>query len=171
MIRLAAALEELLQAVRQAFPQKRTFVHARRLAYGFAAAWGRRTISRALCATHDQFRDWSATYRFFPRSPWQPRDVFQPILRTCLTHSTGPFVVAMDDTTLRKKGRHIPGVAYLHDPLSPPFAPGFLRGQRFIQASAILRPEGQQGSARAVPVRFHPAPPPKKPRKNAGEEA
>ena len=51
MTRLVDAFEDLLQTVRQAFPQRRTFEHARRLAYGFAAAWGRRTISRALCAT------------------------------------------------------------------------------------------------------------------------
>ena len=69
MTRLVDAFEILLQTVRQAFPQHRTFEHARRLPYGFAAAWGRRTISRALCATHDQFHDWSATYRFFSRSP------------------------------------------------------------------------------------------------------
>ena len=169
MTRLVDAFEDLLQTVRQAFPQRRTFEHARRLAYGFAAAWGRRTISRALCATYDQFHDWSATYRFFSRSPWHPRDVFQPILERCLALTRGPLVVAMDDTTLRKTGGHIPGVAYLHDPLSPHFAPGFLRGQRFIQAACVLRPEGQDGPPRTIPVRFSPAPPPKKPRRDAGE--
>lgn len=40
-----------------------------------------------------------------------------------------------------------------------------MRAQRFIQASAVLRPEGLGGPARSIPVRFHPAPPPKKPRK------
>lgn len=171
MTGLADAFEGLLQAIRQAFPRQRTFAHARHLAYGFAAAWGRRTISRALCATHDQFRDWSASYRFFSRSPWQPNSIFNAILSACLSHEDrGPLVVALDDTALRKTGRHIPGVAYLHDPLSPAFSPGFMRGQRFIQASAILRPEGDQGPCRAIPVRFHPAPPPKKPGRRADED-
>jgi len=169
MTRLVDAFEALLQTVRQAFPQHRTFEHARRLAYGLAATWGRRTISRALCATHDQFRDWSATYRFFSRSPWDPNDVFQPILARCLAVTTGTVVMAMDDTSLRKNGSHIPGVAYLHDPLSAHFAPSFMRGQRFIQAACVLRPEGQEGPARTIPIRFTPAPPPKKPRRDAGE--
>ena len=62
---LVEAFEEILQATRQAFPQLRSFEHARRLAYGFAVVWGRRTISRALCAIQSQFEDWSASYRFF----------------------------------------------------------------------------------------------------------
>lgn len=171
MTSLADAFEELLQATRQAFPQLRTFLHARRLAYGFAVAWGRRTISRALCATHDQFRDWSASYRFFSRSPWDTKDVFHPVLTRCLEQGEGLFVAAMDDTSLKKTGRHVPGARYLHDPMSPPFAPSFMRGQRFIQAAAILRPEGLEGPARAIPVRFHPAPPPQKPGKRADETA
>jgi hypothetical protein len=168
---LVAAFEALLQATRQAFPQARSFAHARKLAYGFAVAWGRRTISRALCAVHGQFEDWSASYRFFSRSPWQPNDVFQPVLERCLSLTTGPFSVAMDDTTTKKTGRRVPGVRYLHDPMSPPFAPGFLRGHRFIQASALLRPEGLGGPARAIPVRFRPAPSAKKPGKRADEAA
>ncbi|MHB1980625.1 MAG: transposase [Sulfobacillus sp.] len=171
MARVADAFEQILSTTRQAFAQDRTFVHARRLAYGFAVAWGRRTISRSLCATNDQFHDWSASYRFFSRSPWRPAAVFQPVLAACLRQGEGPFVVAMDDTTFRKTGRRIPGVAYLHDPASPPFAPSFMRAQRFIQASAMLRPEGVDGSARAVPVRLQPAPPPAKPGRRAEEAA
>lgn len=168
---LVEAFEEILQATRQAFPQMRSFAHARRLAYGFAVVWGRRTISRALCAVHGQFEDWSASYRFFSRSPWRPNDVFQPVLQRCLAQGDGPFAVAMDDTTTKKTGKHVPGVRYLHDPMSPAFAPGFMRGHRFIQASAILRPEELNGPARAIPVRFHPAPSAKKPGKRADEVA
>lgn len=168
---LVEAFEEILQATRQAFPQLRSFEHARRLAYGFAVVWGRRTISRALCAVQGQFVDWSASYRFFSRSPWQPNDVFQPVLQRCLALGDGLFAVAMDDTAMRKSGKRIPGVRYLHDPMSPAFAPGFMRGHRFIQASATLRPEGLDGPARAVPVRFHPAPSAKKPGKRADEAA
>ena len=76
----------------------------------------------------------------------------------------------MDDTTLKKTGRHIPGVSYSRDPMSPPFYPNLRRGQRFIQASAILRPEALNGPARAIPVRFQPAPPPAKPGKRATEQ-
>lgn len=168
---LVGAFEALLQTTRQAFPQARSFEHARRLAYGFAVVWGRRTISRAICAVHGQFNDWSASYRFFSRSPWKPNDVFGPVLRRCLEESEGPLRVAMDDTATKKTGRRVPGVRYVHDPMSPPFAPGFLRGHRFIQASALLRPEGLDGPARAIPVRFHPAPSAKKPGKRADQAA
>ena len=172
MSTLVAVLERLLAATRKAFPQNRTFVHFRRLAYGFIVCWGRRTISRALCACHDQFRDWSASYRLFSRSPWKPADLFQPVLEECLRRSamTEPVIIAMDDTTLKKSGRRIPGVSYSRDPMSPPFHTNLRRGQRFIQASAILRPEALNGPARAIPVRFQQAPPPAKPGKRATEQ-
>ena len=32
-----------------------------------------------------------------------------------------PLVTALDDTSLRKTGRKIPGVGYRRDPMSPPF--------------------------------------------------
>ena len=46
-----------------------------------------------------------------------------------------------------------------------------MRAQRFIQASAMLRPEGMGGPARAIPVRLQPAPPPAKPGRRADEVA
>lgn len=173
MISLVAAFEQLLLATQDVFCQQRTFAHVYQLAYGFISAWGRRTISRVLCACHSQFEDWSASYRVFSRSPWKPNDLFQPVLTTCLRQSSSnnPFVVAVDDTTIKKTGRCIPGVRYCRDPMSPPFHMNLQRGQRFIQASAILRPEGLSGPARAIPIRFHPAPPPAKPGKKAGEVA
>ncbi|KAF0193764.1 MAG: hypothetical protein FD169_2266 [Bacillota bacterium] len=170
---LLKAFEHLLAEARPAFPQRRTFEHVRQLAFGFVAAWGRRTISRAICACNAQFDDWSASYRLFSRSPWDPNDLFQPVLKTCLTHTPKeqPFVIALDDTSLKKTSKHIPGVAYGRDPMSPPFNVNLRLGQRYIQASGILRPEGLKGAARAIPIRFHPAPPPEKPGKKATEEA
>lgn len=173
MTTLVDVFEQLLSATRSAFSQQRTFTHIRQLAYGFVSAWGRRTISRALCACHAQFEDWSASYRVFSRSPWEPTDLFQPVLETCLVQSsaTGPFAIALDDTSLKKTGRRIPGVSYCRDPMSPAFHFNLRRGQRFIQASALLRPEGLNGPARSIPIRFHPAPPPPKPGKKADEAA
>ena len=173
MTTLVSAFEQQLSASRNVFSQQRTYEHARELAYGFICAWGRHTISRALCACHAQFEDWSASYRIFSRSPWEPNELFQPVLENCLVQSkvTKLFNMALDDTTLKKTGRNIPGVRYCRDPKSPPFHPNLQRGQRFIQASALLRPEGLNGPARAIPIRFHPAPPPLKPGKTADEAA
>lgn len=172
MTSLATALNALLWSAKDAFPQHRTFLRARELAFGFIITWGRHTISRAICALQAQFQDWSASYRLFSRSPWEPKDLFQPVLEQCVAMSeeTGPIAIAADDTTLNKTSQRIPGVAYARDPMSPKFHPNLILGQRFIQAAVILRPEGLGGPARTIPIRFCPAPPPAKPAKKAPEE-
>ncbi|MBT9153339.1 MAG: hypothetical protein DDT35_01571 [Firmicutes bacterium] len=159
---LLSSSEHLLAEARPAFSLQRMFGRFRKLAFGIVAAWGRRTVSRAICACNGQFEDWSASYRLFSRSPWAPNDLFPPVLNRCLVHSPvgHPFVVALDDTSIKKTSKRIPGVAYGRDPMSPPFNVNLRLGQRYIQASAILRPEGIKGPARAIPIRFHPAPPP-----------
>lgn len=169
---LVDAFERVFAGTRKAFSQHRVFSRARELAYGFVSAWGRHTISRALCAMHAQFEDWSASYRFFSRSPWKPADVFQPVVETtvAMLPASGLIAIAMDDTAVKKSSKRIPGVSYARDPMSPPFHPNLIMGQRFVQAAVILRPEGLNGPARTVPVRFHPAPPPPKPSKKASDE-
>lgn len=168
---LLAALDKLLATTRHAFRQDRTFWRARQLAFAFLVCLGRRTVSRALCTFHAQFQDWTAHYRLFSRAPWDPRDLFQPVIEQALepSNTSGPVVVALDDTSLPKTGRRIPGVGYTRDPMSPPFHVNLRRGQRFLQASLLLRPEGLDGPARAIPIRYHPAPPPPKPGKRATE--
>lgn len=169
---LLEAFDALLAETERAFSQQRILARARQLAYGFVTLWGRHTISRALCATRSQFRDWSASYRVFSRSPWEPHDLFQPVFRQCLARSAtaGLIPLALDDTTVRKTSKRIPGVSYARDPMSPPFHPNLVMGQRFIQVAAILRPQGLRGPARTIPVRFEPAPPAVKPNKRATEE-
>jgi len=171
-VTLLEEFDELLAEAAPAFSQQRVSARARQMAYGFATAWGRHTISGALCATHAQDRDWSASYRVFSRSPWEPHDLFRPVLERCLAGSAspGPIPLALDDTTVKKTSKRIPGVSYARDPMSPPFHANLVMGQRFIQVAAILRPEGLRGPARTIPVRFEPAPPPAKPRKRASPE-
>lgn len=157
---------------KRAFPQNRTAVNAWWLAVGTIVGWGRATISGAICACHQQFKDWSTKYRVFSRSPWNPRGLFQPALDYCLGLGAKEafFAVALDDTSLKKTGKRIPKTSYLRDPMSPAFHVNLLWGQRFIQASALIRPEGLRGPARAVPIRFEPAPPLRKPGKRAKPE-
>ena len=73
------------------------------------------------------------------------------------------MVAALDDTLCEKTGRHIPGATYARDPLSPPFHVNLVRGLRFVQASLLVRATQFLGPARALPVRFEPAPPAVKP--------
>ena len=163
---LLEKFDELLQPWRSAFAQQRTWRRAHRLAYGLLLCLRTHLTSSAICATGRQFLDWSADYRLFSRSSWDPHALFDPIfdrLAALLPSSQAPVVAALDDTLCKKTGRHIPGATYARDPLSPPFHVNLVRGLRFVQASLLVRATGFLGPARALPVRFEPAPPAVKP--------
>ncbi|HEY3314951.1 MAG TPA: hypothetical protein VGL40_06690 [Bacillota bacterium] len=53
---LVEAFESLLLTAGEAFPQYRSYLQVRKLAYGYISSRGRRTISRARCACHAQKR-------------------------------------------------------------------------------------------------------------------
>jgi hypothetical protein len=164
---LLEKFDELLQPWRSAFPQQRTWQRAQRLAYGLLTCLRTHLTSNAICATGRQFLDWSADYRLFSRSPWDPHALFDPIfdrLPELLPSPQAPVVVALDDTLCKKTGRHIPGATFARDPQSPPFHVNLCRGLRFVQASVLVRAKQFLGPARALPVRFEPAPPAVKPK-------
>jgi hypothetical protein len=163
---LLEKFHELLQPWNSVFAQQRTWQRAQRLAYGLLLCLRTHLTSSAICATGRQFLDWSADYRLFSRSPWDPHALFDPIfdrLAALLPSSQAPVVAALDDTLCNKTGRHIPGATYARDPLSPPFHVNLVRGLRFVQASLLVRATQFLGPARALPVRFEPAPPAVKP--------
>jgi hypothetical protein len=164
---LLEKFHELLQPWRSAFAQQRTGQRAQRLAYGLLTCLRTHLTSNAICATGRQFLDWSADYRLFSRSPWDPHALFDPIfdhLAELLPSPQAPVVAALDDTLCPKTGRHIPGATFARDPLSPPFHLNLCRGLRFVQASVLVRATQLLGPARALPVRFEPAPPAVKPK-------
>ena len=164
---LLEKFHELLQPWRSAFAQQRTGQRAQRLAYGLLTCLRTHLTSNAICATGRQFLDWSADYRLFSRSPWDPHALFDPIfdhLAELLPSEQAPVVAALDDTLCPKTGRHIPGATFARDPLSPPFHLNLCRGLRFVQASVLVRATQLLGPARALPVRFEPAPPAVKPK-------
>jgi len=164
---LLEKFHELLQPWRSAFPQQRTWQRAQRLAYGLLTCLRTHLTSNAICATGRQFLDWSADYRLFSRSPWDPHALFDPIfdhLAELLPSPHAPVVAALDDTLCKKTGRHIPGATFARDPQSPPFHLNLCRGLRFVQVSVLVRATQLLGPARALPVRFEPAPPAVKPK-------
>jgi len=164
---LLEKFHDLLQPWRSAFPQQRTWQRAQRLAYGLLTCLRTHLTSSAICATGRQFLDWSADYRLFSRSPWDPHALFDPIfdhLADLLASAQAPVVAALDDTLCKKTGRHIPGATFARDPQSPPFHLNLCRGLRFVQASVLVRATQFLGPARALPVRFEPAPPAVKPK-------
>jgi hypothetical protein len=164
---LLEKFHELLQPWRSAFAQQRTWQRAQRLAYGLLTCLRTHLTSNAICATGRQFLDWSADYRLFSRSPWDPHTLFDPVLdhlAELLASPQAPVVAALDDTLCKKTGRHIPGATFARDPQSPPFHLNLCRGLRFVQASVLVRATQFLGPARALPVRFEPAPPAVKPK-------
>jgi len=167
---LFQTMDSLVQQWGDVFPQERTFDRVRPLVYGQLLSPPRHTTSAAICAVGRQFRDWSADYRAFARSPWEAASLFDPVIDNViplLPPHPAPVIGAMDDTACKKSGRRIPGVATVRDPQSPPYHVNLIRGLRFVQTSLMVAPLDGKGPARSLPVRFEPAPPVPKPKKNA----
>jgi hypothetical protein len=170
---LAACFLDLMrEACLGAFAQERSVARAVALALGGLCSFGRRTISRAICALGRQLQEWSADYKLFSRSPWRSRPLFDPVLRQYLRDFPDePIATALDDTKLRRTGRHVKTAFWQRDPLSPAFHVNLIYGTRFMQTS-LLFAHYRQGdfSARAYPVAFTECPAVKKPGKRAGAE-
>lgn len=134
---------------------------------------GRHTVTGLLSTCGLQFSDWSAAYRLFARERVHPDALFRVARREAiqLLPPADPRVcLALDDTLLHKTGTHIHGVAYRRDPLGPKFQTNLVRAQRFIQFSLAVPDLEHPGLARMVPIDFHHAPTPAKPRRNATAE-
>jgi|WetSurSiteA1Bulk_404760.scaffolds.fasta_scaffold24756_1 hypothetical protein len=131
---------------------------------------GRHTLSGILCAGGMAEQDWSADYRLYNKNRVTVERLFEVIGTEVLRKGCAdqPLVCALDDTLLRKTGKKIPGVKYARDPMGPPFAVNFVRGQRVIQLSASVSDDGK--CARMVPVIFKDAPSADKPRKTESQE-
>jgi hypothetical protein len=171
-LNLLSAFEALLGSWRGVFPQQRTFQRAYRLALSFLVCLHDHLTSKAICTTGRQFQDWTADYRLFSRSPWNVVRLFDVVIDgavALLCPDLTPVIMPLDDTICRKTGRKIPGVSTWRDPMSPKFHTNLISGLRFVQASLIV-PPSEPGPARALPVRFQPAPLPAKPKKNASED-
>jgi hypothetical protein len=123
-----------------AFAQERSRIRAMELSLGTLCALGRRTLSRSICALGRQYQDWSADYKMFSRSQWEPDQLFAPVVKEYLVRYPGnqPVCVAFDDTKLSKSGRKIKSAFWQRDPLSPAFHVNFMYGLKFMHASLIF---------------------------------
>ncbi|HEX7599234.1 MAG TPA: hypothetical protein VF518_13540, partial [Polyangia bacterium] len=154
------------------FPQERSLQRAITLAFGILCGVGRRTLTRAISFEGNTQKDWSADYKVFSRSPWQPRALFHPILEQAIQEQAlERIVVSTDDTRLWRNGKHVPQTQWHRDPLGPPFQTNLRWGHRFLQASLVLPLylQDPENSPRSIPVRFEMAPVVKKPGKKAEE--
>jgi hypothetical protein len=165
---LSVQLERLLGGLAQAaFTSEQDFVRMRSQWLAGLLNLGRHTVTGTLTTAGRQARDWSADYRIFQRLPVEK--IYAYLQQQTLERTSGPWVVALDDSCTRKTGRRIPGCGWRRDPLSPPFHVNFTWGQRVLQFSAAI--PANDGSARLVPIDWTEAPLPRKPRHPSVEEA
>lgn len=160
-------LDRLLAGTSGAFASAADFQRIRTQLLAGLLNLGRHTVTGALTAAGRQQHDWSADYRVLQRLPVD--QLFHDLQQHSLARSTGPWIVALDDSATRKSGRRIPGCGWRRDPLSPPFHLNFQWGQRVLQFSAAL--PAPDGSARLVPIDWCEAPMPRKPSRLADATA
>lgn len=74
-----------------------------------------------LCASAQQFTDWSAAYRIFERQRFDTEALFAPVRQEVVERigTEESLVVMMDDTLIRKRGRKVHGAGWKRDPLGP----------------------------------------------------
>jgi len=152
------------------FSQERTARRATRLLLSNLLCIGRHWLTRMLCATNRDRRDWSADYRLFSRSPWKAQDLFEPAIRRSLPYvDKEEFIcIAGDETKIKRAGRKVKRSRWMRDPLSPPFQVNFIKGIRMIQFAVILPLHRIAGvTARSIPVLFEPVESLAKPKKKA----
>lgn len=159
----------LFNCCQGAFNHPKLWEKARELAYGALTCMGRHTITGMLSASGQQFIDWSSVYRMFSQQRVDISKLYDVARSSVLQQlmPDQPIVAHMDDTLLKKTGRHVPGTAWRRDPLGPPFHTNFIWGQRFLQISMALSDHNQCAPSRAIPVDFHHCPTVKKPAKSA----
>ncbi len=168
----------LLGQWEDAFCQHRSFWKAQRHALGLMLTMGSVQISRVLWTLGLGGRDWSAEYRHFSRSKWDPQDCFKPILAAAVRGSEGPYVdMAGDFTHIKKCGRKIAGIRLMRDPASDlKWNNPLIYGLQYLQLGWLapvphLMPDGSTGSAaRCLPMHFSSVPSLQKPGKKASEE-
>ncbi len=171
--RLIDPLQSLLSQIAVAYGDLRPQSRVCSMAMGLLCGEKPKTVTSSLAFTQEEDKDWSASYRLFAQSQCNPQAYFEPILRQGLATmgaQSGPVITAQDDSLFRKTGRHIPGVRYMRDPLSPPFQVNLVLGQRFVQCSLLLQPAGPEHPWRAIPLRFDSAFTPKIPNNATAEE-
>lgn len=130
----------------------------------------RHTVTSLITTNGNQFKDWSADYGLYARKRVFPSVLFNHIRQEVeqLKPVERPLCVALDDTILRKTGKHIPGTAWRKDPLGPPFNINLIWAQRMLQISAAVT--NNANDVRMIPIAFEDASTPRKPRKTASEE-
>ena len=130
----------------------------------------RRTVTGLLSALGRRQQDWSKAYRLY-RLHVDEQAVFRPVLDGVLQLLPPgmPLVVALDDTYLKKTGKHIAGAGWYKDPLGPQFHVNLIYAQRFIQLSVAIPDPNNPKRSRMIPIAIRLIPKLPKPAKDASK--
>ncbi len=172
MSKVLPAFMLLYELARDAFNQQRTYEKSQQIALAATATVGRHTITGIIQTAGQADKDWSAYYRIFEQNRISVSQCWDTVLQQAisLTPENMPFVVAMDDTIIPRKGTKGHGVSLRRDPQGPKYRPNFIHGQRCVQLSALVPFNGYHSRATAIPINMLHAPTPKKPGPKATEE-
>jgi hypothetical protein len=157
---------------RPAFCKKEAFYRAREHSIAALCSFGRHTIASMAIFLGRDHKKPSADYKLYSWSKWKVEDIFNPLLKQCLSYFEGDYIIiGADDTKLKKTGKKIPYTSWQRDPMSPPFHVNFIWALRFLQFSALMPLYKLNGApCRAVPIRFLEAHSLKRPKKKASKE-
>lgn len=158
---------EIISEWRIVFPQVRTTRRAMRQALVSLVCFGRKTLTRIIWASGNQFKSWSSEYFVHSRSVWSPHALFQPIARRAIQYCHGELIgIVVDDTSVKKTGKKIKQAFLSRDPMSPPFHPNLRLGVRFLQFAVVVPLYRKvKAAARTIPIRFEEVSAAKRPRK------
>jgi len=148
----------VLAAHRAACQQERTFHRLSAFAVGWLLTLGRHTVTRVLAVLGLVEVDWSAFYRLLGRDRVAYDTLSRELLRQTLdlASADGPYLVAVDGTTIPRRSRTMPGTGWLRAAGTAPFNRGLARYQRFVDLCWLPLPSSA-GYSRAVPLRWLPA--------------
>ena len=164
---LLCAFLRIWQEMLPAFTQERTHRLGLELALGLLSAFGRRTISRGICARAAQHFDWSKYYRFFSKDIWSALVITHQLLAHIGQYlaENAPLVIALDDSAADKTGKKIPASGYFYDSKSPVWARSYKWALRFLTLSALITPYGAFTEAKGILIKLKLAPVLAKPKK------
>ena len=156
---------------RSAFAQDRSFYRFLWTLLGLMATQGRGTVTGAL-ACFGWLNRWSADYKVFSKSDWEPERLFRGVIEEGAFYlkDAKRIVISLDDTGIPKTSRKIRQVSILRDPMGPKYNPNLIHGMRCLHAILHIPPQSEGLGVTGVSVGFELASPPKKPKKTASDE-
>lgn len=169
---LLPILLDIISGWRNAFCKTTTYMYCLAHAFCDLKIMHRKTITNFIRLLGLELEDWSKHYKLYSRSPWDPDDLFQPIIERAGALGDADYIqLAADYTSVKKTGKHIPDVALIRDPMSPKFRHNLMWGLTFLHITITLPCYTFSSiAARSLPIRWKRMPKMKKPTKNSPPE-